>query len=99
VVISVKEFDEIPVLCKSQYDDSAGRVILRKGGLYVRPRGKPATTEIANQTEMREVLSLAIEKGLRAFLATARRGGMDLDQMHIKSPEEIYAEQRSNWDE
>jgi predicted HTH transcriptional regulator len=99
IVIVVKEFDEIPVLCKSQYDDPNNRVILRKGGLYVRSRGKPATTEVASQTEMREVLSLATEKGIRAFLATAQRSGIRLDDLNLDTAEKMYADQRSKWDE
>jgi hypothetical protein len=99
LAIEIKEFDEIPALCKSQYDDLNNRVILRKGGLYVQSRGKPATTEVAGQTEMREVLSLATEKGLRAFLATAQRSGIPLDDLHINSVENMYADQRSKWDE
>jgi hypothetical protein len=98
-IIKVDEFDEIPVLCKSQYEDANNRVILRKGALYVRSRGKPATTEVAGQTEMREVLALAAGKGIRAFLSTARRGGLDPDELHVKSSEDMYAEQRSDWDE
>jgi predicted HTH transcriptional regulator len=99
MVIEVNEFNEIPVLCKSQYDDPNKRVILRKGCLYVRSRGKPATTEVASQTEMREVLALATEKGLRSFLATAQRSGIRLDDLHIATAESMYSDQRGKWDE
>jgi predicted HTH transcriptional regulator len=78
VVIEVQEFDELPILCKSAYQGpSPGRqVILREGACYVRSRRKPETSEIPTQTEMREVLDLAIEKGVRRFLNRARAVGL-----------------------
>lgn len=62
VVLTVREFEEIPVLCKR---DSTG--VLRAGACYVRTRRKPESAEIPSQTEMRELLDLAIEKGLRKY--------------------------------
>ncbi len=71
VVIEVNEFEDIPILCKKTYDDT-----LRKGACYVRPRRKPETTEIPSQSDMRDLLSLAVEKGLRKFLAQASKAGL-----------------------
>jgi predicted HTH transcriptional regulator len=99
VLIEVSEFADIPVLCKSQYDDPRGRTILRKGALYVRSRSKPATTEVASQTEMREVIALGIEKGLRDFLTTARRADISLATAEDTSNIEKYRTQLAGWDE
>jgi uncharacterized NAD(P)/FAD-binding protein YdhS len=77
-VITVAEFEEVPVLCARDWTTPAGAVILRRGALYVRTRRQPETTEVASQTEMREVLTLAIEKGVRRFVATAREAGLTL---------------------
>jgi hypothetical protein len=44
--------------------------------LYVRGRGKPETIEVPTQTEMRELLELAVDKGVQAFLARAGRVGL-----------------------
>lgn len=75
IVIAVEEFSDIPVLCKRTYDH-----VLRNGACYVRTRRKPETTEIPNQTEMRDLLDLAINKGidrgLRQFLERARQAGL-----------------------
>ena len=71
VVIEVEEFSDVPVLCKRDYAD-----VLREGACYVRPRRKPETTEIPTQADMRDLLDLAIEKGVTQFLERARRVGL-----------------------
>ncbi len=71
VVIEVEEFADIPVLCKRSYDD-----VLRDGACYVRPRRKPETSEIPTQADMRDLLELATDKGVRQFLQRAQRLGL-----------------------
>ena len=71
VVLQVEEFEDIPVLCKRSYPN-----VLREGACYVRPRRKPETTEIPTQADMRDLLDLAIEKGVRRFLSQAQRSGL-----------------------
>ncbi len=71
VAIEVEEFSDVPVLCKRDYGD-----VLREGACYVRPRRKPETTEIPTQADMRDLLDLAIEKGVTQFLERARRVGL-----------------------
>jgi predicted HTH transcriptional regulator len=78
VVLTVHEFDTIPVLCRAYFKSRDGSQTLRNGALYVRSRGKPETSEVPTQTEMREVLDLAIDKGLQAFLARVERAGLQL---------------------
>ncbi|MGH7807079.1 MAG: AlbA family DNA-binding domain-containing protein [Thermodesulfobacteriota bacterium] len=75
VVLVVKEFTDVPILCKKGYSDN-GREILRKGACYVRSRRKPETTEIPLQEDMRDLLDLAIEKGVRKFVAQSRSAGL-----------------------
>lgn len=82
-VLQVFEFDDIPHLCAK--DHPAG---LRKGALYVRPRKVPETSEIASSVEMREILDLATEKALRAFVERAQRAGVELS---TQRPEEQSA--------
>ena len=71
VVIQVEEFADVPVLCKRAYDN-----VLRDGACYVRPRRKPETTEILTYADMRDLLDLATEKGVRRLLAQAQRAGL-----------------------
>ena len=71
VLIKVEEFGEIPVLCKKAYEG-----VLRVGACYVRTRRKPETSELPTQTEMRELLDMATEKGVRRYLDQLRRLGI-----------------------
>lgn len=72
-VVNVYEFADLPHLCSRDYER-----VLRKGALYVRPRKVPETSEVADQAEMREVLDLATEKALRAFVSTGERAGVTI---------------------
>jgi len=75
VVVTVHEFEVAPVICKRDFAHQ-GDVILRKAALYVRGHGKPETSEVASETAMREVLDLAIDKGVSAFIARLYRTGV-----------------------
>lgn len=72
VVLQVFEFDDVPVLCRRDAPD------LRRGACYVRSHRTPETAEIPTAVEMRELLDLATEKRLRAFVASAERAGVEL---------------------
>jgi len=61
-VIQVKEFTEIPVLCKRDFGD-----VVRQGAIYTRSRRIHEATEIRNEVEMRELLEMAVDKGIRSF--------------------------------
>jgi hypothetical protein len=65
VFILVKEFEEIPVICKKDGPTGSG---LFKGRMYCRSRRKYETVEVPSQTEMREIIELATEKMLRKYL-------------------------------
>jgi predicted HTH transcriptional regulator len=71
LVIRVHEFEDVPVICKKEFP-----AILRPGACYVRTRRKPETSEIPSQTEMRDLLDLAINKGLRKFISRAMAAGL-----------------------
>ena len=95
VELEVHEFEELPILCKTTYQERPPRqeVILREGACYVRRRGKPETSEIPTQSEMRELLDLAIEKGIRQFIARARAVGLVVSSGDLPRDEERFAEQ------
>lgn len=90
IVLHISEFADLPILCKKQYDKNSHQnkdeksktgqqkedPILRKGACYVRSRHKPETSEIPSEEAMRELLNLAIEKGVQRFVGTARNAGM-----------------------
>jgi len=77
IAIRVHEFAEVPVRArKDSPAKSGGRLVIRQGGCYVRPRLKPASVEVLTQTEMRELLDAAADKMLRRFLARASAAGV-----------------------
>lgn len=72
VVLSVHEFDREPHLCKKDYPDK-----LQDGAVYVRPRGKPRSEPPKSSTDMRDLIDLAVAKGVQDFLRkSGPLGGM-----------------------
>ena len=79
IIIEVHEFDDIPILCRKDYqltNVKKAAPVLRRGACYVRSRSKPETSEIPSEEEMRELLELAIDKGLRKFVTRAQKAGL-----------------------
>jgi len=69
VVISVEGFDQVPVICKRSFSD-----ILSEGRVYIRPRsGRPRSAPLNRYVDMRELLDLATERGIRDFLERLHR--------------------------
>jgi predicted HTH transcriptional regulator len=97
-VIRIHEFADVPHLCAKGYEEGK-KVVLREGALYVRPRKVPETSEVANSVEMRDVLDLATEKGVRRFVQTASRAGLRLESSGAApqgpTDEERYEAERS----
>jgi hypothetical protein len=81
LLIEVDEFEDLPVICRRNFPRSlrpGEKSTLRDGAVYVRPRRKPETSEIATQADMRELLELATEKRLRGLMGTVARAGARL---------------------
>ena len=87
IVITVKEFAEMPVLC--QRDGKSQGSVLRRGAIYTRTHSCPESSEVRSDSDLRDILELAVEKGLRRFLQTAQRIG-------LPSPEQQSDEDRFN---
>ena len=73
VVIQVREFLELPVICKK--DGACG---LRRGAVYTRPYRRCESAEVPGQAEMRDILDMALEKGMRGFLRMVGRAGLEV---------------------
>ena len=85
VAIVVHEFDEVPVICKKD-----GRE-LRCGAVYTRSYQKPETCEVRSQTEMREILELAVDKGVKGFVRRMYSAGARIEQ--VESDAEKFQKQ------
>jgi predicted HTH transcriptional regulator len=72
IVISVSSFDETPVICKRDYAS-----ILSEGAIYIRSRsGRPRSEPVTLYVDMRELMDLAIDRGVRRFLEKQSRIGV-----------------------
>src|SRR5208337_4521346 len=77
VIVRVHEFADIPILCQRDFQVPGKReLILRSGACYVRSGHKPETSEIPSLQEMRELLELAVDKGVEKFVRRAQRAGL-----------------------
>lgn len=102
VLIEVQEFEDVPIICRRTFPrllESGEKLILRKGAIYVRPRRKPETSEVEDQADLRDLLELAIEKGLQKFIGTVSRAGGTMqpqDTSRAEPPEPELAPQTVN---
>jgi predicted HTH transcriptional regulator len=85
LALVVYEFEDVPVICER---DSGTE--LREGAVYCRSYRMPETTEVRSQTEMREIVDMAIEKGLRNYLQTSRRIGVPLEEISRRAQTREY---------
>jgi hypothetical protein len=94
VLVRVYQFDDIPVLCaKDLHDPGKTAPVLRRGACYVRARHKPETSEIPSEEEMRELLELAIDIGVRKFVARAQKAGLFPTLPAPRSGEALFEKQ------
>lgn len=61
-VIEVQEFQQYPIVCKSNGEEN-----LRCGSIYTRTRRMYESAVVPSQTEMREIIEMAVDKGIREF--------------------------------
>lgn len=80
LAIVVYEFDEIPVICKLDSGDT-----MRQGAIYTRSHRIIETSEVRSQTEMREIVEMAAEKGVRHFIRTSERVGRPIQEIAERS--------------
>jgi predicted HTH transcriptional regulator len=69
VVITIPGFEGVPVICKRSHSN-----ILSEGNIYYRPRGgRPRSEPISNYSDMRDLIDLSVDYGVRDFLARRKR--------------------------
>ncbi len=96
VVLDVREFDDLPHVGKRDYPE-----VLQQGQVYVRPRGTPRSVPVPNSGEMRELLDLATDKRLRAFVARLPAAGLVLGAPLAAAPigdEQFAQEAAAAWE-
>jgi predicted HTH transcriptional regulator len=77
LVIQVEEFNQLPIVCKND-----GLEGLKRGALFMRSRVKYETIPVRSETEMREILDLAVDKEVRQL---RRRGLLSYSEVTAMS--------------
>jgi predicted HTH transcriptional regulator len=93
ILIKVKEFDDAPIICKKSYDD-----ILHAGNIYVRSMSKPESIAVPSDAEMREIIEIAVDKGVSKFVKRAQRTGIWIpkEEAPTSDDEEEFKKQRAD---
>jgi len=88
LVIKVDEFAEYPFVCKKNHKEGDINI----GDVYIRSKtGKPETRKINDEREMRELLEVAIEKGVARRIEEFKRikNLIDPDNLKRKYDQEL----------
>ncbi len=89
IIIHVEEFEEVPVICKKDWTGFD----LRHGGVYVRSRRKPESIEVRDESEMREIIEMAVEKSIRRFYQRLTSAGVSPTVTAQPSDGELYEQE------
>lgn len=92
LIITVEEFRHSPVIC-TRTRQVDGDTVLRDGALYVRGRRKPESVEVSSYEEMRELIDLAVEKGIQRFGSQVRQAGLLPQSPPAPTPKQVYDEE------
>ncbi|MGE0441555.1 MAG: ATP-binding protein [Gemmatimonadales bacterium] len=65
VAIVVRQFQDYPILCGKDFVD--GRPVVVRGKLYCRSRRTPESTEVQSPEDMRDIVDLAVARGLERY--------------------------------
>ncbi|TCJ00806.1 RNA-binding domain-containing protein [Aeromicrobium sp. IC_218] len=89
-VLDVHEFETSIYVCKKTFPD-----VLQDGATYVRTRGKPQSIPVPSAAEMRELLDLGVDKGIREFLRRAGAAGVPLLGTPPPTPSALFDDERT----
>ncbi len=71
VVLEVAQFSDTPHICIRDHERTT-----KAGQIYVRPRSKPSSVPVPTAVDMRDLLDLAIDNGVRDFVGRLRSSGV-----------------------
>jgi len=74
VIIKVREFDSVPIICRKP-KILRGREVLKKGSIYYRSNSKNESAPISSDEDMRELITLAVNKGVSREIERLRALG------------------------
>jgi hypothetical protein len=74
VIIKVREFDSVPTICRKP-KTLGGREVLKNGAIYYRSNSKNESAPISSDEDMRELIALAVNKGVAREIEHLRELG------------------------
>lgn len=83
VVLDIEEFDTDLHICKRDYQG-----VLQAGQTYVRPRGKPQSSQVPSLVDMRDLHDLAIDKGVREYFRRSEFAGAPFTLVPRPTPDQ-----------
>jgi predicted HTH transcriptional regulator len=92
IIIDIMEFDQLPIVCKKPGQN------LKSGDIFTRSRRKYETALVSSQTEIREILELAVDKQIRRL---ATRGYVTFaETVHpAQNDKQLFEQQGKELDE
>ena len=92
VIIQVREFDSAPTICRKQKTPAGGET-LKIGAIYYRSNRKNESAPISSDEDMRELITLAVDKGVAQEIKRLRELGLvpteaEVQQQWMKKYEE-----------
>jgi len=73
-IIKVREFDSFPTICRKP-KPLGGKEGLKKGAIYYRSNAKNESAPISSDEDMRELIALAVDKGIARGIERLRELG------------------------
>lgn len=94
VIIQVQEFDSSPIICRKQKTVGGGES-LRAGAIYYRSNRKNESAPISTDEDLRELVGLAVEKGISRHVGRLHSLGLIPKETPNKRDTEQYEAERA----
>jgi hypothetical protein len=72
LLLNVEPFVLTPVTCKKDSDPGDAKSRLKKGVIYTRTTRIPESAEVSSVNELREIIDIAVDRGVRRFIQMAQ---------------------------
>ncbi len=92
VIIQVREFDSVPTICRKQKTVGGGET-LKTGAIYYRSNRKNESAPISSEEDMRELIRLAIDKGVAREVKRLHELGLVTTEAELQERSSLKFEQ------
>jgi len=92
VIIQVREFDSVPTVCRKQRTLGGGDA-LKPGAIYYRSNRKNESAPISSEEDMRELIGLAVDKGVARSVKRFHELGLVTTETELKQGDMLKFEE------